>query len=58
MRLISFSVTISLALLSPVALAQQSPETTTMGHIRPPARRQPRTPQVHCLRWTPVQAET
>jgi hypothetical protein len=28
MRLISFSVTISLALLSSVALAQQSPETT------------------------------
>ena len=34
MRLISFSVTISLALLSSVALAQQSPETTTIG--RPP----------------------
>jgi hypothetical protein len=42
MRLISFSVTISLALLSSVALAQQSPETTgdrpggdTIGHPPP-----------------------
>src|SRR5450631_959282 len=35
MRLISFSVTISLTLLSSVALAQQSPETTTIGHPPP-----------------------
>jgi hypothetical protein len=42
MRLISFSVIISLALLSSVALAQQSPETTagrpvgdTIGHPPP-----------------------
>jgi hypothetical protein len=30
----------------------------TLGHMRPPVRRQPRTPQVHYRTWTPVQAWT